>query len=174
MWLYIVELSWCLLITMNYGFWMLLKLDTGHYQVLVFHWTVTTTTTLVFDNLFSRTTWVSRYHKGKTSLDLSEARDDGVFWMLWHHLDHMQTICTSLQTDNHTNTPSLNFLQAGCHSWRPPTVSKLYPVTVWTFAILLVKYHCHSSVHLMSYCCMLPVGCVYGFKVYSVVTWAQK
>ena len=24
-------------------------------------------------------------------------------------LDHMQTICTSLQTDNHTNTPSLNF-----------------------------------------------------------------
>jgi len=27
----------------------------------------------------------------------------------WHQLDHMQTICTSLQTDNHTNTPSLNF-----------------------------------------------------------------
>jgi len=24
-------------------------------------------------------------------------------------MDHMQTICTSLQTDNHTNTPSLNF-----------------------------------------------------------------
>ena len=20
----------------------------------------------------------------------------------WHHLDHMQTICTSLQTENHT------------------------------------------------------------------------
>ena len=29
--------------------------------------------------LFSRTTWVSRYQKGKTSLDLNEARDDGVF-----------------------------------------------------------------------------------------------
>jgi len=28
--------------------------------------------------------------------------------MQWHQLDHMQTICTSLQTDNHTNTPSLN------------------------------------------------------------------
>jgi len=28
----------------------------------------------------------------------------------WHGLDHMQTICTSLQTDNYTNTSlSLNF-----------------------------------------------------------------
>jgi len=25
----------------------------------------------------------------------------------WHQLDHMQTTCTSLQTDNHTNTSSL-------------------------------------------------------------------
>ena len=31
------------------------------------------------------------------------------FGMQWHQLDHMQTICTSLQTDNHTNTSSLNF-----------------------------------------------------------------
>jgi len=31
-----------------------------------------------FNGLFSRTTWVSQYHKGKTSLDLNEARDDGV------------------------------------------------------------------------------------------------
>ena len=29
--------------------------------------------------------------------------------MQWHQLDRMQTICTSLQTDNHTNTSSLNF-----------------------------------------------------------------
>ena len=28
---------------------------------------------------------------------------------LWHQLDHMQTTRTSLQTDNHTNTSSLNF-----------------------------------------------------------------
>jgi len=39
--------------------------------------------------------------------------------MHWYQLDHVQTICTSLQTDNHTNTSSLNFLQAGCSSWRP-------------------------------------------------------
>jgi len=32
----------------------------------------------LFNLLFSRTTWVSRYQKGKTSLDLNEAREDGV------------------------------------------------------------------------------------------------
>jgi len=35
-----------------------------------------------------------------------------MIWFLewqWHQLDHMQTICTSLQTDNHTNTSSLIF-----------------------------------------------------------------
>jgi len=26
------------------------------------------------------------------------------YGMQWYQLDHMQTICTSLQTDNHTNT----------------------------------------------------------------------
>jgi len=36
----------------------------------------TTTTTLhPFNGLFSRTTWVSQYQKGKTSLYLNEARD---------------------------------------------------------------------------------------------------
>jgi len=39
----------------------------------------TTTTTLhLFNGLFSRTTWASRYQKGKTSLDLNETRDDRV------------------------------------------------------------------------------------------------
>jgi len=33
----------------------------------------------------------------------------GVLEWQWHQLDHTQTICTSLQTDNHTNTSSLNF-----------------------------------------------------------------
>ena len=32
-----------------------------------------------FNGLFSRTTWVSRYQKGKNSLDLNEARDDEDF-----------------------------------------------------------------------------------------------
>ena len=63
----------------------------------------------------SGTTRVSRYQKGKTNLDFTEARDSE--WQ-WHQLGHMQA-CTSLQTDNHANTLSLSFLQAGCPSCRP-------------------------------------------------------
>jgi len=55
---------------------------------------------------------VSRSQKGKTSLDFTEARDSE--WQ-WHQLGHMQ-VCTSLHTDNHTSTPALSFLQAGCPS----------------------------------------------------------
>ena len=62
-----------------------------------------------FNGLFCRTTWVSRYQKGKTSLDLNEARDDEVLGCSGISLVHMQTVCTSLQTDNHANTSSLNF-----------------------------------------------------------------
>ena len=40
---------------------------------------------------------------------LNEARDDGVLVWQCHQLDHMQTICTSLQMDNHTNTSPVNF-----------------------------------------------------------------
>ena len=47
----------------------------------------------------SGTTCVSWYQKGKTSLDLNEVTDDGVLGWQWHQLDHMQTICTSLETD---------------------------------------------------------------------------
>jgi len=39
-------------------------------------------------------------------LDFTEARDDG--WQ-WHQLDHMQIICTTLQTNNYASIPSLNF-----------------------------------------------------------------
>ena len=55
--------------------------------------------------LLSGTTRVSRYQKGKTNLDFTEARDSE--WQ-WHQLGHMQ-VCTSLQTDNHTSTPPLSF-----------------------------------------------------------------
>jgi len=48
-----------------------------------------------FSGLFSGTTWVSRYQRGKTGLDLNEARDGGVWGQQWHQLDHMQTTCTA-------------------------------------------------------------------------------
>jgi len=68
-----------------------------------------------FNGPFSGTTQVSRYQKGKTNLDFTEARD--IEWQ-WHQLDHMQ-VCNSLQTDNHASTPPLSFLQAVCPSCRP-------------------------------------------------------
>ena len=68
-----------------------------------------------FNGLVSRTTWVSRYQKGKTNLDFTGARDSE--WQ-WHWLGHMH-VCTSLQTDNHASTPPLCFLQAGCPSCHP-------------------------------------------------------
>jgi len=63
---------------------------------------------------------VSRYQKGKTNLDFTEARDSE--WQ-WHQLGHMQ-VCTSLQTDNHANTSPLSFLQAGCPSCRQTNSAK--------------------------------------------------
>jgi len=48
---------------------------------------------------------VSQYHKGKTNLDFTEARDSE---LQWHQLGHMQ-VCTSLQTDNHASIPPLSF-----------------------------------------------------------------
>jgi len=60
-----------------------------------------------FNGLFSRTTWVSQYKKGKTNLDFTGARDSK--WQ-WHQLGHMQ-VCTSLQTDNHASTPPLCFYE---------------------------------------------------------------
>jgi len=65
--------------------------------------------------ILSRIAPVSRYQKGKTNLDFTEARDSE--WQ-WHQLGHMQ-ICTSPHTDNHTSTPPLSFLQVGCPSCRP-------------------------------------------------------
>jgi len=42
----------------------------------------------------------------------------------WHQLDHMQIICTSLQTDNHASTSSLNFYRPDALPGAQPTVSK--------------------------------------------------
>jgi len=58
---------------------------------------------------------VSRYQKGETNLDFTEARDSE--WQ-WYQLGHMQ-VCTSLQTDSHASTPPLSFLHTGCPSCHP-------------------------------------------------------
>ena len=55
----------------------------------------THTQTHPFNGPLSGTTWVSRYQKGKTNLDFTEARDSE--WQ-WHQLGRVQ-VRTSLQTD---------------------------------------------------------------------------
>jgi len=70
---------------------------------------VTITTTSIW-RLFSRTSWVSRHKERYTILEFTGARDDGVsVGCQWHQLDHMQIICTSLETDNHASTSPLSF-----------------------------------------------------------------
>jgi len=68
-----------------------------------------------FNGHLSGTTLVSRYQKGKTNLDFTEARDSE--WQ-WHQLGHMQ-LCTLLQTDNHANTSPLKFF-TGRMPFLPP------------------------------------------------------
>jgi len=42
----------------------------------------------------------------------------------WCQLVHVQTVCTLLQTDNHTNTSSLNFYSPNALADSQPVVSK--------------------------------------------------
>jgi len=63
---------------------------------------------------------VSRFEKGKTNLDFTEARGSE---LQWHQLGHMQ-ICISLQTDNHASTPPLNFYRPDALPATQPTASK--------------------------------------------------
>jgi len=63
---------------------------------------------------------MSKYQKGKTNLDFSEAKDSE--WQ-WHQLGLMQ-VCTLLQTDNHTSTPPLFFYRPDALSAAQPTMSK--------------------------------------------------
>ena len=80
---------------------------------------MTTTTTTITP----RTTWASQYQKGEESGFKWGKRLWG-FGMQWHQLDNMQAICTSLQTDNHTNTLSLNIFRPDALSDAQPTVAK--------------------------------------------------
>jgi len=95
--------------------------------------------THTFNGPFSVTTQVSRYLKGKTNLDFTEARDSE--WQ-WHQLGYMQ-VCTSLQADNHASTPPLSFLQAGCPSCHPSnSIKALKAQKNDTTEMISNSYHC--------------------------------
>ena len=88
-----------------------------------------------FNGPLSGTTQVSRYQKGKTYLDFTEARDSE--WQ-WHPLGYMQ-VCTFLQSDNHASTPPLNFLHAGCTSCRPTNSVKALKALDMQSSIILCQ-----------------------------------
>jgi len=88
-----------------------------------------------FKGTLSGTARVSRYQKGKTNLDCTEAKDSE--WQ-WHQLGGIQ-VCTLLQTDNHTSTPPLRFLQAGCPTCRPTNSVKALKTTTQRIADFVVR-----------------------------------
>jgi len=84
----------------------------------------------LFNGLFSRTTWVSQYQKGKNHFGFKGGKRRCGFGMQWHQLDHMQTICTLLQT-----TPTRHhsqFLQTRCSSWCPTNSVKTLKADIIT------------------------------------------
>jgi len=97
--------------------------------------------------------------------------------MQWHQLDHMQTICTSLQTDNHTNTSLIaQVLQVGCSSSinALEASASAYPTsgTAEKTADTCLKWRAVECLAFLIYsgfcdCCNLSVGC-YDGKVYVI------
>jgi len=82
-----------------------------------------------FYDLLSKTTW---HQKGKPFWILLE--QEMMVWQ-WHQLDHMQIICTSLQTDNHTSTLPLKFLHARCPSCCPTNSIKALKNSYWNITL---------------------------------------
>ena len=81
---------------------------------------ITHTHARAFNGPLSGTNRVSRYQKGKTNLDFTEARDSE--WQ-WHQLDHTQ-VCTSLQTDDHASTHHSVFYRPDALPAAQPTALK--------------------------------------------------
>ena len=87
----------------------------------------THTHTHPYNGPFSGTTQVSRYQKGKTNLDFTEARQEtvsgsGISW----------AICKSAPCSRQITTPAPHrsvFLQAGCPSCRPTNSVKALNLT---------------------------------------------
>jgi len=82
---------------------------------------------------------VSRYQKGETNLDFTEARDSE--WQ-WHQLGHVQ-VCTSLQTDNHASTTPLGFF-TGRMPFLPPNQQR--QSTEGTIIMINNKTYLYSAI----------------------------
>ena len=108
-----------------------------------------------FNGLFSRTTRVSRYQKGKTNLDFTEARDSE--WQ-WHQPGYRpMQVCTSLQRDSHASTVPLMFF-TGRLPFLPPNQQRQSTEGIpTTLTVLIISY-------VDSYSCSL--------QCFDAVGWA--
>jgi len=97
-----------------------------------------------FNSLFSRTIWVSRNQKGKTSLDLNEARDGGVFGMA--------VVLAGLYANNLHLTADRYPHQTPHHSIFTGWALFLTPNSVKA----LNKLHTHTHTRLTALCPGLP------------------
>jgi len=115
-----------------------LILYTFHYDIasilVIIH-----THTHLFNGPFFRDYPVSRYQKGKTNLDFTEARDSK--WQ-WHQLGHME-VCNSLQTDNHATSRNSVFYTPDALPAAKPTASKHWRqhTSDYNVANILVRGH---------------------------------
>jgi len=68
----------------------------------------------------------------------------------WYQLDHMQIICTSLQTDNHASTSPLKFsYRLDALPDAQPTVSKHWTYIKQNRSLLFsVYFHINKNDHL--------------------------
>jgi len=95
-----------------------------HTGQIVYRWPPKLLLLHLFHGLFFQETWVSRHQKGKPFWILQ----DMTGWQ-WHQLDHMQIICTSLQTHNDASTSPLGFYRPDA----PPNKTKKQPKkTFWS------------------------------------------
>jgi len=103
--------------------------------------------------ILSRITWVSRYQKGKTNLDFTEARDSE--WQ-WHQLGHTQ-ICISPQTDNHTSTHHC-FLQDGCPDCHPTNSIKALKARTIAVKLQIFNANRQDTLAIMEVpLCIIPI-----------------
>jgi len=65
----------------------------------------------------------------------------------WHQLYHMQIICTSVQTNNHTNTSSLNFLHIIVLSHWPHVATHVATQVAELVAELVFAMYFNGTIH---------------------------
>jgi len=136
---------------------------------------------------------MSRYQKGKTKLDFTEARDSE--WQ-WHQLGCMH-VWTSLQTDNHASTPPLSFCKPDALPATRPTASKhwrqhillqsgifllfdfsLYELHFWVYLFLSeISPRCCAHAHIVYILSTQPSilhGTYSPTNLFWLLTWWRK